>query len=155
MTHDPSPQQRLSDAERDEAASMLREHFELGRLDASEFDDRLSAALSARFADDLAPLFADLPDPHPKPDALQPWTASPTPLRAGSLPVPTEATGPDIARQQATWLPLAQKLLWPSAILLALVTGSWWQFIIVAIVLNIVLNHFSQQRRQPPPYLDK
>ena len=155
MTHDPSPQQRLSDAERDEAASMLREHFEAGRLDATEFDERLSAALSARFAADLVPMFADLPDPHPNPDAGQPWMAPPAPLMGSSLPVPSEATSQAIARQQATWLPLAQKLLWPGAIILALVTGNWWQFIILAIVLNIVLSHFNQQRRQPPPYLDK
>ena len=38
MTSEPVPQ-RLSDAERDVAASMLREHFEAGRLDQAEFDD--------------------------------------------------------------------------------------------------------------------
>lgn len=154
MTHDPSPEQRLSDAERDEAASLLREHFEAGRLDASELDQRLGSALSARFASELVPLFADLPDPRPNADAIQPWTPPAAPLAGVSLPVPSDATGRDLARPQQTWLPLARKLLWPGAIILALVTGNWWEFIIVAVVLNIVLTHLTQQRRQPPPYLD-
>lgn len=91
MTHDPSPQQRLSDAERDEAASMLRDHFEAGRLDASEFDERLSGALSARFAGDFIPLFADLPDPRPNPHAVQPWASPLVPVAGSSLSLPTDA----------------------------------------------------------------
>ncbi|MBK8462039.1 MAG: DUF1707 domain-containing protein [Nigerium sp.] len=155
MTHDPSPQQRLSDAERDEAASMLRDHFEAGRLDASEFDERLSGALSARFAGDFIPLFADLPDPRPNPHAVQPWASPLVPVAGSSLSLPTDAGGRGVARPQPTWLPLARKLLWPGAIALALITGNWWQFIALAIVLSIVLGHLTQQRRQPPPYLDK
>lgn len=151
MTDHPSPQQRLSDAERDEAASLLREHFEAGRLDASEFDDRLGAVLSARFASEFGPLFADLPDPHPRGGLAQPW--SPPPV-GGPLPEPVTKGGA-VARPQPNWLPMAQKLLWPAAIVLALITGNWWQFIVVAIVLSVVFGHLNQQKRQPPPYLEK
>src|SRR4051794_41466747 len=56
---------RIGDQERDQAAECLREHIASGRLDAAEFDERLGAALSARYATDLEPLFGDLPLPHP------------------------------------------------------------------------------------------
>src|SRR5215217_4404881 len=40
---------RVGDAERDKAAEYLREHMAAGRLDAAEFDERLTRALSARW----------------------------------------------------------------------------------------------------------
>lgn len=61
---DPNPQ-RLSDQERDEAVAALRTHLELGRLSPAEYDERVRAAVAARTAAELAPLFGDLPAPHP------------------------------------------------------------------------------------------
>jgi hypothetical protein len=52
---------RIGDADRDRAVAALGDHFAAGRLTADEFDDRSSRAWQARTADDLAPLFADLP----------------------------------------------------------------------------------------------
>jgi hypothetical protein len=60
----PSPQ-RIGDAERDRAAELLREHMAQGRLSAEEFDERIEAALTAKVASDLDPLFTDLPGPRP------------------------------------------------------------------------------------------
>jgi hypothetical protein len=54
---------RVGDAERDAAVAALREHFAAGRLDADEFEERVSAALTARTRTDLRRLFTDLPDP--------------------------------------------------------------------------------------------
>ena len=56
-----SPTLRIGDAERDAAASRLGQHFAAGRLDETEYQDRLAAALAARTGTDLASLFADLP----------------------------------------------------------------------------------------------
>lgn len=56
---------RLSDAERQEALDTLGEHLGTGRLDIDEFSDRSARAGAARTRGDLAPLFADLPAPHP------------------------------------------------------------------------------------------
>lgn len=57
-----SPQPlRIGDAERDQAVSALAEHFAAGRLNRDEYDERAELALQARFSDDLARLFADLP----------------------------------------------------------------------------------------------
>lgn len=52
---------RASDAERDQVATELGEHFQAGRLDQAEFDERLTQALRARTRGDLAVLLRDLP----------------------------------------------------------------------------------------------
>ena len=62
---------RVSDAERNEVADRLSRHFSEGRLDESEFKERLDAAMSAKTQGDLAGLFDDLPplgsEPPPPP----------------------------------------------------------------------------------------
>ncbi|MFW6773279.1 DUF1707 SHOCT-like domain-containing protein [Nocardioides sp. CPCC 205120] len=65
---------RLSDAERQDAAAALGTHFAEGRLDPVEHDERSTAVWAARFADDLRPVFEDLPAPYP--GALAPVRAS-------------------------------------------------------------------------------
>jgi len=52
---------RVSDAEREAAASELREHFASGRLDQEELDERLTAVFAAKTRSDLNALFTDLP----------------------------------------------------------------------------------------------
>ena len=52
---------RISDAERAEVADLLSRHYEDGRLDQAEFDQRLDQAMKARTYKDLSGLFADLP----------------------------------------------------------------------------------------------
>ncbi len=60
----PYPDQhlRVSDAERQEVADRLAEHFASGRLDQAEFDDRVGQAMSAKTRADLSGLFSDLPE---------------------------------------------------------------------------------------------
>jgi hypothetical protein len=60
-SRDSGPGLRVSDSERDLVATELGEHFQAGRLDQSEFDERLTFALRARTRGDLAGLLADLP----------------------------------------------------------------------------------------------
>ena len=60
-----SVEPRIGDADRDQAVGFLQEHMAQGRIDASEFDDRMSRALKARTASELAILFDDLPEPRP------------------------------------------------------------------------------------------
>lgn len=58
--------QRIGDAERDQAAQFLQDHHAQGRLDPTEFDERLTAALQAKTQADLDRLFIDLPSPTPR-----------------------------------------------------------------------------------------
>jgi uncharacterized protein DUF1707/cell wall-active antibiotic response 4TMS protein YvqF len=52
---------RVSDAEREQAIVLLREHLLAGRLTLEEFTTRVEAALGARVGTDLARVQADLP----------------------------------------------------------------------------------------------
>jgi hypothetical protein len=71
---------RTSDADRDRAAALLRDHFAEGRLTPHELDARLTATLDAKTFGDLHRVLADLPGPAP---VLQ--HASRVPPEAGRL----------------------------------------------------------------------
>jgi hypothetical protein len=96
----PSP--RIGNAEREAAQHALDAHLQAGRLDAEEYGERSAKASVARTAEDLTPLFADLPEPHPSAGAPAPApAASPAPApapattsRGGSA---LERIGPGIA----------------------------------------------------------
>ena len=55
------PRIRASDADRDRAAALLREHHAAGRLTAEEFHDRMEQALEAKTLGEIDDLLADLP----------------------------------------------------------------------------------------------
>jgi Domain of unknown function (DUF1707) len=55
------PRLRASDADRDRATSLLREHHAAGRLTAEEFHERMDAALNAKTLGEIDELLADLP----------------------------------------------------------------------------------------------
>jgi len=65
---------RIGDAERDQAVSLLSDHFVAGRLTQTEFEERSEQATRARYADDLAPLFDDLPSSAELQLAQGPWS---------------------------------------------------------------------------------
>jgi|HubBroStandDraft_5_1064220.scaffolds.fasta_scaffold412744_2 hypothetical protein len=52
---------RASDAERNAVTEKLSQHFSDGRLDQTEFKDRLDQAMNAKTRGDLQGLFDDLP----------------------------------------------------------------------------------------------
>jgi len=58
---------RISDADREREAAVLREHYAVGRLDSSEFEERLQAVYGARTEGELESLRSDLPALPPKP----------------------------------------------------------------------------------------
>ena len=69
MAYDPNI--RASDADRDRAAALLREHHAAGRLTSEEFNERLDRAFEAKTAGDIHGLLRDLPsiDLYRLPDA--------------------------------------------------------------------------------------
>ncbi|HWG63463.1 MAG TPA: DUF1707 domain-containing protein [Streptosporangiaceae bacterium] len=58
----PDPGLRVSDAERADVADRLAKHYGDGRLDQSEFEERVDRAMKAKTHGDLSGLFTDLPD---------------------------------------------------------------------------------------------
>ncbi len=156
---------RIGDAERDQAASMLREHHAEGRLSVEEFNERLDRALTARVMDDLIPLFADLPSP--RPDDPGPGLGAPSPygyptgqtaaLLFGAPPGPEPiytpypaVPDPGVApsRSPLTW----QQLWWVGpavVIMMSILTGVSQGFGLIpfAFVAFIIVN--SRRRRLP------
>jgi len=144
----PSPQ-RIGDAERDSATELLREHMAQGRLTAEEFDERIDAALQARVASDLDPLFSDLPGPHPgqgvattQPYATPPWqqaAAVPSP----SAPAPT--TGSDTRNRLLVGL---TAVMWPVTILLITFVFGWenWWLVFVPVLISGMLGKSESDR---------
>lgn len=100
---------RASDAERDLVATELGEHFQAGRLDQAEFDERVGAALRARTRIDLSGLLSDLP-------------------RRGPVATGAVATGAVAARRPgwpAPWLPLIP-LLFAGIMAAGFASGGGW-----------------------------
>jgi hypothetical protein len=87
------PRIRASDADRDRATSLLREHHAAGRLTAEEFHERMDKALEAKTLGELDELMADLPaiDLYQLPDA----SLRRIPPRRGQSLLPADHRGPD------------------------------------------------------------
>lgn len=85
--HDPGLL-RISDADREKVAEVLRGAAGEGRLDLDELDERLAATYAARTYADLVPITADLPAPG---------------LAAQGLPAPRRHVPPAVADHATTW----------------------------------------------------
>lgn len=86
------PRMRAADADRQAAVDRLTEHLTAGRLDLTEFDQRVAKAYAATYLDELPELFTDLPDlPGPQPKGRKgfatstPWVP-PTGVGSGEYP---------------------------------------------------------------------
>jgi hypothetical protein len=135
---------RVSDADRSEIAEALSKHFADGRLDQSEFDERMARAMSAKTRADFAGLLDDLP---PVPGPMSPPNA------------PAHAAGPRGGRSQVMLVVLGVALF-------VLATSSWlWSWwhphglaillVIVAVVLVGRHRHhhhgYGRSWHQAPP----
>ncbi len=139
------PPQRIGDVERDRAADYLREHMSVGRLTQDEFDERVGAALSARTAADLEPLFSDLPAPKPGQDLAvpgsTPWPAYQPPGTPTAAPA---ALAPMPDNKLANALAAASAVAWVLFILnWAVGPGLWW-----LVFLPILLSSLAGKQRQ-------
>ena len=144
MSEQPGPvPQRIGDTERDKAVSYLQEHLAAGRLDQMEFDERLTTALSAKTADELDPLFADLPEPKPGAELVP--VSSPTGQPAGGAQVATPGTADSPAlRNFRTVASIIAAIAWPAAIIIGITTGHWW-FIWIAIFMPWWMGRWGHQ----------
>jgi hypothetical protein len=85
-----APLVRASDAERDQAAELLRAAFAEGRLTRAELDERLAVAYAAKTRADLSDLTGDLPGA-----VTAEATAAGRPL-AADLPAVNRGTGASV-----------------------------------------------------------
>jgi hypothetical protein len=141
---------RVGDAERDKAVEFLREHMTAGRLDAGEFDERLTRALNAKVGPDLDALFSDLPEPRPgttlvprEPFQAPPWQSQSAVAPPGSqLASAAPAKHPNTVHRNFA---VVTATAWTLAIVFCFATGwqNWW-ILFIPIFLS-----WGMKRRQP------
>lgn len=116
---------RAADVDREFVAERLRKALDEGRLDLSEYDDRLKEAYAARTYGDLKALLADLPEVAPpgRSQVVPAGMTSPVPA-GGPVQVPSGHTRRWIAKQWSSWLTVAVILttIW----LLSGAHGDFW-----------------------------
>jgi hypothetical protein len=125
---DARPDLRVSDAERDTVVTELGEHFREGRLDQTEFDERMTQALAARTRRELGELLADLPPVPEAPGTPQPPARRPrlpvlAPLLLAVIVIAAFTVGGWHHPGNGEWVP------WPLLWLLAIVVlrFGWWR----------------------------
>jgi hypothetical protein len=155
---------RIGDADRDQAVGFLQDHMAQGRIDATEFDDRMSRALKARTASELAILFDDLPEPRPPAVQNAPTYQAPPWQQAAqqTFEIPpwqrTPAASPEIAHRAPPAIPERSKadtvlavvaaVSWPAVILFCFATSwSYWWLIFIPIFISTIAGNLRQQRR--------
>ena len=105
-TRPADPGLRVGDAERGRVVDQLADHHAAGRLTLEEFEERMSAAWTARAGDELEVLVRDLP-------AL-PRPARPAPARPRlALDSPTRTYLAVIALLWVIWLVTGANYPWP------------------------------------------
>jgi hypothetical protein len=124
ILRDARPDLRVSDAERDAVVTELGEHFQQGRLDQAEFDDRMTRALAARTESDLSRLLADLPSLREVASAPQSRAWAPRlPFLVPLLFVTVLIAGSGAHGQHGGWV------LWPLLWLIPIIVlrFAWWR----------------------------
>lgn len=127
-----APSPRIGDAERDQAVTLLQEHMAAGRLDQGEFDDRMTAALTARTQTDLDALFVDLPGQHPG----QQVTPTPAAPSAATRPVGAAPARRCASSTNRTLVLAVLGLMGLGLIISSSFAGShhWWIFMIPVLI---------------------
>jgi hypothetical protein len=118
---------RVSDAERDTVASELGQHFQDGRLDHAEYDERLTAAMTAKTERDLDELLADLPQ---APASRPGWAASEPDQAVAPGAAPWRSAPAGLTRGRPRVLALLPLLI-AAVVIGGLLTGGWqhaWPF---------------------------
>ncbi|MCE7005999.1 DUF1707 domain-containing protein [Kibdelosporangium philippinense] len=120
---------RIGTSEREDAVRALAEHMTQGRLDVSEYDQRVALANAAKTRAELAEIFEDLPEPNP--------------VRALPVPVPAQAS-PLVEKEKgsnAKAIIIGFVIFSVAAIItVTAILGEWWALIpafLIVVVLAI------------------
>jgi hypothetical protein len=141
---------------RTRATTYLREALAEGRLDQSEFDERVEAALRAKTQADLDPLFRDLPGPPPG-QGLAPvagFTAPPWQGAASDAPgadIAQPAPAGEVATHSNRAFEIVAAVAWPLTIMACFAVGwqYWWlMFIPIAISAIAGTRHQGRDRNR-------
>jgi hypothetical protein len=140
------PRIRASDADRDRAAALLREHHAAGRLTAEEFHERMERAMEATTLGELDELMSDLPaiDLYQLPDA----SLRRSPPRSGQSLLPADHGGhgaparfPPGAVAMGAWAAVTSALIAIWAVAAVVAGGTWfpwWALVAIPWIWAIV-----------------
>lgn len=138
---------RIGDEERNKAVELLSDHMAAGRLTQSEFNDRLGLVLIAKTAQDLEPLFIDLPGPNPGRPADLERMEEQDRREANELLAETRAER-QVAKADPRLiaaLTVAVGLAWTATVIIYFSLVSDWKIFIVPIALSIALAKLKGQ----------
>jgi hypothetical protein len=138
---------RIGDEERNKAVELLSDHLADGRLTQSEFNDRLGLVIHARTAEDLEPIFLDLPGPNPgRPSDLERLEEQQR-REANALLAETRARR-QVAKADPRLiaaLTVAVGLAWTAAVIVYFSLYQDWKIFIVPLALSIALIKLKGQ----------
>ncbi len=128
---------RISDADRERAATVLREHYAAGRLDSSEFEERLEAVYAARTEGELDSQRADLPALPPKP------------------PTRWEVVRQTVASNRRVRDLILGGGLFPPAVAIWAISGAqggfWPKYLLIPVIVSMFGGSRRRARRSRPP----
>ncbi|CAM3619795.1 DUF1707 domain-containing protein [Kibdelosporangium persicum] len=124
---------RIGTSEREEAVRALAEHMTQGRLDVSEYDQRVALVVAAKTRAELAVIFEDLPEPNPMREHRR--TPVPVPVPAEASPLVEKSGG------NAKAIIIGFVVFSVAAIItVTAILGEWWALIpafLIVVVLAI------------------
>ena len=152
---------RIGDADRDQAVNSLQEHMAQGRIDASEFDDRMARALKAKTASSsLSCSTICLSRGRHRPRAprtrRRPGSNGTTLIRDSALAAhpgrqpgdrtPCASAVPQRSKAD-TVLAVMAAASWPAVILFCFATSwSYWWLIFIPIFISSIAGNMKQRR---------
>jgi hypothetical protein len=138
---------RIGDEERNKAVELLSDHMAEGRLTQSEFNDRLGLVLVAKTAQDLEPLFVDLPGPNPgRPADLERMEEQDR--REANALLAKDKAERQVAKADPRLiaaLTVAVGLAWTATVIIYFSLYGDWKIFIVPIALSIALAKLKGQ----------
>ena len=139
------PRMRVSDAERERTAELLREHCAVGRLTQDEFGTRLESVFEARTRGELDQLLADLPAI----DLYRLPAADIRPVRRGGPGLERRADSALAARPWVTWAAGSAALIAVWIIVGVLTGGAGWLPWFALVVIPWAAALARQRPREP------
>ena len=143
-------ERRIGTREREAAVAALQEHRLAGRLESAEYEERSLQAKQAHTWGDLTALFADLPQPWPRPDDTARAASGPVAYSAGSGSRRVGVSGDDdrpgglIPEPWGAWITSLSPF---AALILFFATGHHWQWFLLVPIAGILAYGPGGHRR--------
>lgn len=149
-SNEPHGELRIGDPERNDAISALSTHLTQGRLDSTEYDERVARVMQAKTATQISANFLDLPEPRPSlpGDAVVRRSAAAVAVPQSTAPATSQTT----VDRRSTPQRIAAVAIGASGILsvvLFFTLGTWLVFLLPALISVIAGAWWGSDWRRP------